>query len=324
MRRRNFITLLVGAAAWATATRAQQARQPARIGFLRAAPPPNHIIAALRRGLAEKGYQEGTTFTLVPSWGDGNLDRLPELAKSLVDAGVDIILADGTSTAHAANAATAKVPIVMAGGNDPVQAGLATSLARPGGNVTGFTTQVIELTGKTFEVVTEILPGIVQIGVINPRGVGEPFRAAEAEAAKALRLQLSYVEIGDLGAEGIDQAIRHARDKVQAAVVRGSPFLSSTQRKLIVERAAFHHLPTIYEMRDFVELGGLASYGTDFTELFRLAAGYIVKILNGSEAGKLPIQQATKFELVVNLRTAKALALVVPPVLLARADEVIE
>jgi putative ABC transport system substrate-binding protein len=167
MRRREFITLLGSAAVWPVTVRAQQARQPARIGFLRAAPPPDHIIAALRRGLAEHGYHEGTTFTLVPSWGDGNLDRLPELAKSLVDAGVDIILADGTSTANAAHAATVKVPIVMAGGNDPVRAGLATSLARPGGNVTGFTTLVIELTGKTFEVVTEILPGIVQIGVIT-------------------------------------------------------------------------------------------------------------------------------------------------------------
>jgi putative ABC transport system substrate-binding protein len=324
LRRREFITLLSGAVTWPLAARAQQARQPARIGFLRAAPLPDHIIAALRRGLSEHGYHEGTTFTLVPSWGDGNLDWLPELAKSLVDAGVDIILSDGTSTAQAAHGATVTVPIVMAGGNDPVRAGLATSLARPGGNVTGFATQVIELTGKTFEVTTEILPGIVQIGVIDPRGVGGPFRAAEAEAAKALGLQLAYVEIGDLGAEGIDQAIRQARDKVQAAVVRGSPFLSSTQRKLIVERAAFHRLPTIYEMRDFVELGGLASYGTDFTELFRLAAGYIVKILNGTKAGDLPIEQATKFELVINLTTAKKLGLSVSPVMLARANEVIE
>jgi putative ABC transport system substrate-binding protein len=207
MKRREFITLLVGAAAWATAIRAQQARQPAGIGFLRAAPPPDHIIAALRRGLAEQGYQEGTTFTLVPSWGDGNLDRLPELAKSLVDAGVDIILADGTSTAQAAHAATAKVPIVMAGGNDPVQAGLATSLARPGGNVTGFTTQVIELTGKTFEVVTEILPGIVQIGVINPRGVGGH---SERPRQKRRRRSASNSHILKLATLGLKESIRRS------------------------------------------------------------------------------------------------------------------
>src|SRR5690242_7354363 len=133
LKRREFIMLL-GAIAWPPAARAQQPRQPARIGFLRAAPPPDHIVAALRRGLAEHGYHEGTNFALVPSWGDGNLDRLPELAKSLVDAGVDVILTDGTSTAHAAHRASVKVPIVMAGGNDPVRAGLARSLAQPGGN----------------------------------------------------------------------------------------------------------------------------------------------------------------------------------------------
>jgi putative ABC transport system substrate-binding protein len=324
MKRRGFITLLGGAAtAWLLAAHAQQ-RQPARIGFLRAAAPPDHTIAALRRGLADQGYHEGRTFTLVTSWGDGNLDRLPELAKSLVAAGVDVILTDDTSTAHAAHAVSATVPIVMAGGNDPVQAGLARSLARPGGNVTGFATQVTELTGKTFEILTEILPGLVRIGVINPRGVGAPFRGQEAEAAKMLGLQLEYVEIGDPGADAIDAAMRQARELVQAAVVRGTPFLSSAQRKLIVEHAAVHHLPTMYETRDFVELGGMVSYGTDFSELFRLAAGYIVKILNGSKAGELPIEQATKFELVINLKTARALGLEVPPTLLARADEVIE
>jgi putative ABC transport system substrate-binding protein len=323
MKRREFITLIGGAAA-PLAARAQQ-RQPARIGFLRAAAPPDHTMKALRRGLADQGYHEGKTFTLVTSWGDGNLDRLPGLAKSLVARGVDVILTDGTSTAHAAHAATATVPIVMAGGNDPVQAGLARSLARPGGNVTGFTTQVIELTGKTLEILTEILPGLVRIGVINPRGVGAPFRGPEAEAAKVLGLQLEYVEIeGDLGPDAIDGAMHQARELVQAAVVRGSPFLSSAQRKLIVERAAIHYLPTMYETRDFVELGGMASYGTDFSELFRLAAGYIVKILNGSKAGELPIEQATRFELVINLKTAKTLGLTVPPTLLARADEVIE
>ena len=323
MKRREFSTLLGGAVAWPVAAHTQQ-QQPPRIGFLRAAAPPDHTMKALRRGLADQGYHEGKTFTLVTSWGDGNLDRLPELAKSLVATGVDVILTDGTSTAHAAHAATATVPIVMAGGNDPVQAGLARSLARPGGNVTGFTTQVIELTGKTLEILTEILPGLVRIGVINPRGVGAPFRGPEAEAAKVLGLQLEYVEIGGLGADAIDAAMHQARELVQAAVVRGSPFLSSAQRKLIVERAAIHHLPTMYETRDFVELGGMASYGTDFSELFRLAAGYIVKILNGSKAGELPIEQATKFELVINLKTAKALGIEVPPTLSARADEVIE
>jgi putative tryptophan/tyrosine transport system substrate-binding protein len=323
--RRHFITLLGGtAAAWPLAARAQQTGGSARIGFLRASAPPDHTMAALRRGLAEHGYVEGKNLTLVPSWGDGNLDRLAELAEALVAARVELILTDGTGTARAARAATTIIPIVMAGGNDPVQGGLAASLSRPGGNVTGFTTQVIEVTGKTFEILREMLPGLVRIGVINLRKTGMPFLAPEAKAAQTLGLELKYFEMANLETGTVDAVIRQAREQVQAAVVRGSPFFSSAQRKLIVERAVEHRLPTMYETRDFVELGGLVSYGADFTDLFRLAAGYIVKILNGAKAGDLPIEQATKFELVINLATAKKLGLTVPPVMLGRADEVIE
>jgi ABC-type uncharacterized transport system substrate-binding protein len=325
MKRRKFITLLGGAAAaWPFTARAQQTGGSARIGFLRASAPPNHTMVALRSGLAEYGYVEGKNLTLVPSWGDGNLDRLTELAEALVTARVDLILTDGTGTARAARTATTIIPIVMAGGNDPVQGGLAASLSRPGGNVTGFTTQVIEVTGKTFEIFTEILPGLVRVGVINPRGAGAPFRAPEAKAAQTLGLELKYFELANLEAQTVDAAMRQAHEQVQAAMVRGSPFLSSAQRKLIVERAVEHRLPTMYETRDFVELGGLASYGANFTDLFRLAAGYIVKILTGTKAGDLPIEQATKFELVINLTTAKKFGLSVPPLMLARADEVIE
>ncbi|MFL6835006.1 MAG: ABC transporter substrate-binding protein, partial [Xanthobacteraceae bacterium] len=257
-------------------------------------------------------------------WADGNLNRLPELAKALVTNGVDLILTDGTVTACAARVFTATVPIVMAGGLDPIQAGLAESLSRPGGNVTGFTTQVIEVTGKMFEILAEIMHGLGRVGVINPRGVGTPFRAAEAKAAQALGLELKYIEMDGPGAEAIDAAMRQTVGEAQAAVMRGTPFFSPTQRKLIVERAAAHRLPTMYETREFVELGGLVSYGTDFADLFHRAAGYIAKILNGKKPAELPIEQATKFELVINLKTAKALGLEVPPTLLARADEVIE
>jgi len=325
VKRREFISLLGGAAAaWPLAARGQQTRGSARIGFLRASAAPDRTMAALRHGLAEHGYVEGKNLTLVPGWGDGNLDRLAELAEALVAARVDLILTDGTVTARAARAATTIIPIVMAGGNDPLQSGLVTSLSRPGGNVTGFTTQVIEITGKTFEILTEILPGLVRIGVINPRGAGMPFFAPEAKAAQTLGLELKYFEMANLETRAVDAAIRQAHEQVQAAVVRGSPFFSSAQRKLIVERAVEHQLPTMYETRDFVELGGLVSYGADFTDLFRLAAGYIVKILNGAKAGDLPIDQANKFELVINLTTAKKLGLTVPPVMLGRADEVIE
>jgi putative ABC transport system substrate-binding protein len=319
------LVALGGAAtAWPLTARAQQTGGSARIGFLRASAPPDHTMAALRRGLAEHGYVEGKNLTLVRSWGDGNLDRLAELAEALVAARVELILTDGTGTARAARAATTTIPIVMAGGNDPVQGGLAASLSRPGGNVTGFTTQVIEVTGKTFEILTEILPGLARVGVINPRGAGMPFLAPEAKAAQTLGLELKYFEMANLETGTVDAVIRQAREQVQAAVVRGSPFFSSAQRRLIVERAVEHRLPTMYETRDFVELGGLVSYGADFTDLFRLAAGYIVKILNGAKAGDLPIEQATKFELVINLATAKKLGLTVPPVMLGRADEVIE
>jgi putative ABC transport system substrate-binding protein len=317
------MTLLSGAAAaWPLAARAQPA---VRIGFVRAAPAPESTLSALRRGLAEHGYVEGQRYVLVPSWGDGAIDRLPALASALVRSKVDIILTDGTEAARAARQATDTIPIVMAGGRDPVSAGLAANLSHPGGNVTGFTTQVVELTGKTFEILSEIYPDLRQIAVINPIGVGVPFRPAEAEAAQALKLELRYVVIRDLQAAAIDSAIREAVALgSQAAVVRGSPFLSTTQRRLVVEAAAAHRLPTMYETREFVELGGLLSYGTDFSNLFRLAAGYIVRILNGTKPADLPIEQATKFELVINLKTAKAIGLDLPPIMLTRADAVIE
>jgi putative tryptophan/tyrosine transport system substrate-binding protein len=326
MNRREFITLLGGAAAaWPLAARAQLvARQPVRIGFLRASPPPESIMAALRRGLAEQGYEEAKGFVLVPGWGDGNLDRLPDLARNLVTSGVDLILTDGTVTARAARVATLTIPIVMAGGLDPVQAGLAESLARPGGNVTGFTTQVIDVTGKMFETLAAIAHGLVRVAIISPRGTGTPFRAAEAKAGQALGLQLGYIELEGPGPEAIDAGMRRAAGEAQAAVLRGTPFFSLAQRKLIVERAAAHRIPTIYETGEFVELGGLVSYGTDFADLFQKAAAYIARIHSGRKPAELPIEQATKFELAINLRTARSLGLTIPPTLLALADEVIE
>jgi putative ABC transport system substrate-binding protein len=327
MRRREFITLLGGATvAGPLAARAQQpAAWQARIGFLRAAPAPETTMAALRRGLAEHGYIEGQHYVLVSSWGDGGLDRLPELAAALIRQRVDVILTDGTVTARAARAATDTIPIVLAGGLDPIQAGLAVNLSRPGGNVTGFTTQVIDVTGKSFEILTEIIHGLTRLTVASPKGAGQPFRAMEASAARALKLELSYVDITGGTVEAIDAAFQQASvGGAQAVIMRGSPFFSTQQRAVIVERAAAHRLPTIYETREFVELGGLLSYGAHFSELFRQAAGYIVRILNGAKAAELPIEQANKFELVINLKAAKALGLEVPPTLLARADEVIE
>ena len=327
MRRREFLGLLGGAAAaWPLSARAQQpAAGLARIGFLRASPPPETTLAALKRGLVERGYTEGQHYVLIASWGDGNLARLPQLAQALVAEGVDLIVTDGTLIAQAARGATTSIPIIMAGGLDPVQAGLAASLSRPGGNVTGFTTQVTDIVGKTFEILTEVVHGLARVTIVLPRGSGASFLATEATAALALKLELNYDYIVVSDRDAIDSAMRRAgAARAQAVVVRGSPFFSTAQRTVIAERATAHRLPAMYETRDFVELGGLLSYGTDFSDLFRRAAGYIVRILNGAKAGDLPIEQANKFELVINLKTAKALGLTVPPTLIARADEVIE
>jgi ABC-type uncharacterized transport system substrate-binding protein len=330
MRRREFFTLLGGAAtSSALCPLGAAAQQPPsrvpRLGFLRASPAPDSTMAALRRGLSDQGYLEGQSYVLVTSWGDGKLDRLPELAKALVASGVDVILTDGTQTAREARAATDTIPIILAGGLDPVKAGLATNLRRPDRNVTGFTTQVIDLTSKLFEILGDLVPGLTSIAIVNPKGAGAPFRDAEKAAAQSLNVRLKYFEIDGPEAPQIDRIVGQAvANKVQGLVVRGSPFFSTPQRKVIADRVAAHRIPAIYETREFVELGGLVSYGTDFSELFRLAARYIIKIFKGANIRDLPIDQANTFELVINMKTAKALGIRLPPTLIARADEVIE
>lgn len=330
MRRREFFTLLGSAAAssslWPLEAAAQQ--QPPnipRLGFLRASPAPDSTMAALRRGLSDQGYVEGQSYILLTSWGDGKLDSLPGLAKALVSSGVDVILTDGTQTAREARAVTDTIPIILAGGLDPVKAGLATDLRRPDRNVTGFTTQVIDLTSKMFEILRELVPNLASIAIINPKGAGIPFRDAEAAAAHSLHLRLRYFEIDGAETGPIDRVLGQATaDKVQALVMRGSPFFSTPQRKVIADRIAAHRVPAIYETREFVELGGLISYGTDFSELFRLAARYIIKLFKGAKIRDLPIDQANTFELVINMKAARALGVAVPPTLIARADTVIE
>jgi putative ABC transport system substrate-binding protein len=218
---------------------------------------------------------QGRNFVLVPQWGDGNVARLPELAVALVNSGVDIILAEGVVTARAARAVTATIPIVMTAGADPFVGGLVQSLARPGGNVTGFSTLQAEIVGKVLET-----------------------------AGTALRQAVSA--------------------GVQGALLRVGPFFSSAQRQTIVDLAAEVRLPVMYERREYIEPGGLVTYAPSSAELYRRAAGYVARILAGANPGDLPIEQPTKFELIINLRTAKTLGLDVPAMLLARADEVIE
>ena len=322
MKRRAFITLLGGAAAWPLAARAQQERMR-RIGFLRAAPPSERELEALLRGLSDHGWVQGRNFVLLPQWGDGNIARLPELAVLLLNTGVDIVLTDGVVTTRAARAVTGTIPIVMTAAADPFVGGMVQSLARPGGNVTGFSSQSAEIAGKVLEIFKDMIPGLIRVAVIIPRDARAMFAAGEDRAAKALELNLVHIDLP--GPEAAGTAIRQAVSAgAQGALVRVGPFFSSTQRRTMVDLAADLRLPVMYDRREFVEQGGLATYASDTSELYRRAAGYVSKILSGTHPSDLPIEQATKFELVINLKTAKALGLEIPATLLARADEVIE
>jgi putative ABC transport system substrate-binding protein len=324
MKRRAFITLLGGAAAaWPLAARAEQPERVRRIGFLRAAPPSERELEAFLRGLVDQGWIQGRNFVLVPQWGDGNVARLPELAVALVNAGVDIILAEGVITVRAARAVTGSIPIVMTGGADPFVGGLVQSLARPGGNVTGFTTLQAEIVGKVLEIFKDMVPGLSRVAALIPRVAWNMFASAQDQAAKALGIDVVYIDLP--GPEAAGTAMRQAISAgAQGALLRVGPFFSSTQRQTIVDLAAELRVPVMYERREYIQQGGLVTYAPDASDLYRRAAGYVARILAGAYPGDLPIEQPTKFELVINLKTAKALGLTVPDSLLARADEVIE
>jgi ABC-type uncharacterized transport system substrate-binding protein len=323
MRRREFITLLGGAAAaWPLAARAQQDRMR-RIGFLRAAPPSERELEGLLRGLVDHGWVQGRNFVLLPQWGDGNVARLPELAVALMNTNVDVILADGVVTARAARAVTATIPIVMTGGADPYAGGLVQSLARPGGNVTGLSTLSVDIAGKVLEIFKDLIPGLARVAIVIPREARTMFASADNQAAKALGIDLVYIDLP--GPEAAGAAMRQALSAgVQGAVLRIGPFFSSTQRRTMIELAAELRLPVMWDRGGYVEQGGLVSYAPDNADLNRRAAGYVARILAGANPGDLPIEQAAKFELAINLKTAKALGIDVPPMLLARSDQVIE
>jgi len=322
--RREFITLLGGAtAAWPLMARAQKPEDMRRIGFLRAAPPPEHELDALLRALAEHGYVQGRNFVLVPQWGDGNVTRLSELAIALVNQGVDIIVTEGTLGVRAAVAVTATIPIVTASAADPYIGGLIKNLSRPGANVTGFASMERDISSKIFEIIKEMVPGLHRIAVLSARSIWPIFAPGQDEAANALGITYTYFDMPQAEAVGtaMSQAVAAG---AQGAVMRGSPYFSSIQRRVIVDTAAENRLPTIYERRDDAERGGLVSYAPDVQGQYRATAEYVVRILAGANPGELPIQQPTKFEMVVNLKTAKALGIEIPATLLARADEVIE
>ena len=326
MRRRDFTVLLAGAmGGWSSAVRAQQTTMPV-IGFLSSGSPGSSTspLAAFRQGLSEAGYVEGQNLAVEYRWAEGRYDRLSELAADLVSRKVDVIVTGSTLSARAAKNATSTTPVVFTMVSDPVGAGFVASLPRPGGNLTGFSDIAIELEPKRVELLSELVPqaGVIAL-LVNPK-----FPAAERiiedarEAARAKGLQLQILKAGT--ESEIDAAFPSVIQLQAGGLVIGTDPFFFNRREQLVSLAARHSVPAIYELREFAAAGGLISYGTSLTAAYRQVGGYVRKILNGTKPADLPVQQPTTFELVVNLKTAKALGLTVPPSVLARADEVIE
>jgi len=326
MRRREFIALLAGAAAWPLPARAQQSRKLPRIGVLLAGTPASFSprAKALRDGLHDLGYVEGATIAIEWKWGQDRAERLPELAAELVGLNVDAIVTAGTPAAKALKNATRTIPIIMALIGDPVAAGLVETLARPGGNATGFSIVAPELSGKRLQLLKEIVPGISAVAVIsnaaNPQSQIE-LREMQV-AAQTLDLRLQPIQIS--AESSLENAFEKlSKESIQTLIVLTDAILYS-QRSRIVALAAEKRLPAMYFFREFVQEGGLMSYAPSDSDLFRRAATYVDKVLKGTKPADLPVEQPIKFELIINLKTANALGLAVPPTLLARADAVIE
>ena len=327
MKRRKFITLLGAATAWPLAARAQQTGKMSRIGYLGSSSPSlePHYVEAFRQKLRDLGYVEGENIAIEYRWAEGQDDRLPNLATELVRLKPDIIVTTGTPGALAAMQATKTIPIVMASSGDPVGVGLVASLVRPGGNVTGFTILGPELEGKRLEFLKQAVPDLSRIAVLwNPSNPAIVlFFATMENAGRALRISLDPV-VEVRRADELDNAFfAIAGARPHALVVLADRFLLA-HRKRIVEFAAANRLPGMYPFREYVDAGGLMSYAPSNIELFRGAATYVDKILKGAKPGDLPVQQPTKFELIVNLKSAKAIGIDVPTSLLLRADELIE
>ena len=326
MRRRDFIKAIAGsAAAWPRAARAQQPGMPV-VGFLgtRASGDDPQLLTAFRRGLNEAGYVEGRNVAVEYRFAENQYDRLAALAADLVRRQVALIAANGVA-AQAAKAATATIPIVFIAGFDPVEVGLVASLNRPGGNITGVSILDVELGPKRLELLRELVPAASMIAVlVNPT---DPARAETTlrqlqAAAHSLGLQLHALNAGTEGE--IDAAFATlVQLRVGALLVASDSFFTS-RRVQLVTLSTRHAIPTMYSIRQFAEVGGLMSYGTSLLDVYRQVGVYTGRILKGEKPADLPVQQPTRFELVINLKTAKALGLTVPPSILARADEVVE
>jgi putative ABC transport system substrate-binding protein len=305
---------------------AQQTTKIARIGFLGATFPSTESarIEAFRQGLRELGYIEGKTIVIEYRWAEGKLDRLPDLGAELLRLHVDVIVAGGSTSTGAAKKLTNTIPIVMAQVNDPVGSGFVASLARPRGNVTGLSTLAPELSGKQLELLKEVVPKLSRVAVFGTStapGNAEALRGTEL-AATAIGVNLQYFDV--LSSKDFETVFLTAgKGHDNAALVLSSPVFNS-QRKRLAEVAIKHRLPAIYFNPEFVEDGGLMAYTASYNDLYRRAAVYVDKILKGTKPADLPVEQPTKFELVINLKTAKQIGLTIPPNVLARADRVIK
>ena len=322
MRRREFVSLIGGVAAtWPLAARAQQPTIPV-IGFLSSTSPGPfaYLVAAFRQGLKDSGYLEGQNIAIEFRWAEGRDDQLPALAADLVSRQVAVLFGGGPAAARAAKAATASIPVVFTSGDDPVKIGLVSSLNRPGANVTGVNILIGEAQTKRLELLRGLIPTAKAVGFVFDPEI--PPRMEVEPAARHLGLKLHAVSVA--AEHDIDAAFASFADhRIDGVLVGTSPRLFSWRARIIA-LAAHASLPTIYDDRQFVVDGGLMSYGTSVTDAFRLAGIYASRILKGEKPADLPVQQSTKFELLINLRTAKALGLTIPAGVISIADEVIE
>jgi putative tryptophan/tyrosine transport system substrate-binding protein len=325
MRRREFIARLGGAAAWPIAARAQQPGKLPTIGFLGAAAVSarSQWVAALVQRLRELGWIEGRTVAIEYRWAEARNERFAEIAAEFVRLKVDVMVTYGTLSTIAAKEATAVIPIVSAVMGDPVGTGIVANLAQPGGNVTGLSNQAVDIVGKRLELLREVVPGLRRLAILA--NISSPIGRLEMDevqaAAKALGLDVVTLEIRRL--EDIAPAFETLKGRAQALYLVSDPLVLSN-RVRINTFSLVARLPAAYNQREYVEAGGLMSYGANIPDLFRRSAEYVDKILRGAKPGDLPVQQPTKFDLVINLPTARALGLEVSPSLLARADEAIE
>ena len=327
MKRREFIMLVGGAtAAWPVTVRAQQSTMPV-VGFLNAASPQGYPrpLSAFLKGLGEAGYVDGRNVVIQYRWAEGHNERLPAMAADLVQSQVTVIAATSTPAALAAKAATSSIPIVFETGGDPIRLGLVAGLDRPGGNVTGAASLAVEVTAKGLELLHELIPSARVIGLlINPNepAAAEPQQREVLSAARKFALEVHVLNAGT--ERELDSIFAKLVDLQASALVISAGAFFSSHSKQLAELAVRHAIPTIFTGREFATAGGLLSYGSEITDSYRLAGIYTGRILKGEKPADLPVQQATKVELIINLKTAKTLGITVPLPMLGRADEVIE